>query len=43
MLSSASFQITEGVDYLTTLLLQGIGLSFLGCFLVFNILVLLDL
>lgn len=28
---------TAGVDYLTTLLVQGLGLSFLGCFLVFNI------
>lgn len=37
MLSSASFLITEGIDYLTTLLVQGLGLSFLGCFLVFNI------
>lgn len=28
---------TAGVDYFTTLLVQGLGLSYLGCFLIFNL------
>ncbi len=28
---------TSGIDYITALLVQGFGLSYLGCFLVFNI------